>query len=68
MMNQDDVTKGNIKEHNPNWLETPDYRYRILAVGGLVFGKTNSFFFLISQQPDIDKIYLYTKDPYEAKY
>ena len=23
---------------------------------------------LINNQPDIDKIYLYTKDPYEAKY
>ena len=30
--------------------------------------KTNSLFNLIIQQPDIDKIYLYTKDPYEAKY
>ena len=26
------------------------------------------FFNLISQQPDIDKIYLHAKDPYEAKY
>ena len=25
-------------------------------------------FNLISHQPDIDKIYLYAKDPYEAKY
>ena len=25
-------------------------------------------FNLINQQPDIDKIYLYAKDPYEAKY
>ena len=32
------------------------------------FGKTNSLFNLINHQPDIDKIYLYTKDPYEAKY
>ena len=23
---------------------------------------------LINKQPDIDEIYLYTKDPYEAKY
>ena len=30
--------------------------------------KTNSLFNLISWQPDIDKIYLYAKDPYEAKY
>ena len=27
-----------------------------------------SLFNLINHQPDIDKIYLYAKDPYEAKY
>ena len=26
------------------------------------------YLILISHQPDIDKIYLYAKDPYEAKY
>ena len=31
-------------------------------------GKTNSLFNLINQQADIDKIYLYAKDPWEAKY
>ena len=30
--------------------------------------KTNSLFDLITQQPDIDKTYLYAKDPCEAKY
>ena len=30
--------------------------------------KKKSIFNLISHQPDIDKIYLYVKDPYEAKY
>ena len=42
--------------------------YRILIVGGSGSGKTSSLFNIISQQPDVDKIYLYTKDPYEAKY
>ena len=37
-------------------------------IGGSGSGKTNSLFNLINQQPDIDKIYLYAKDPYEAKY
>ena len=32
------------------------------------FGETNSLLKLISQQPDIDKIYLYAEDPYEATY
>ena len=30
--------------------------------------KINSLFNLINQQPDTDKICLYAKDPYEAKY
>ena len=30
--------------------------------------KTNSLSCLISHQPDIDKIYLCAKDPYEARY
>ena len=40
----------------------------MLINGGSGSGKRNSFFNLISQQPDIDKIYLHAKDPYEAKY
>ena len=31
-------------------------------------GKTNALFNLINQQPDINKILLYAKNPYEAKY
>ena len=31
-------------------------------------GKANALLNLINNQPDIDKIYLYAKDPYEAKY
>ena len=30
--------------------------------------KTNALLNLINNQPDIDKMYLYAKDPYEAKY
>ena len=44
------------------------YSYRILIVSGSGSGKTNALFHLINNQPDIDKIYLYAKDPYEAKY
>ena len=44
------------------------HRRRILIIGGSGSGKTNSLFNLISHQPDIDKKFLYAKDPYEAKY
>ena len=67
MINFDDVTKENIKEYNLNWLQIPDHPYRILIIGSYRSGKTNSLFNLISHQPDIDKIYLYAIDPYEAK-
>ena len=62
------VVKENIKEHNPNCPQIPDHPYRILILGGSRSGKTNSLFNLINQQPDIDNIYLYAKDSYEAKY
>ena len=62
MINFVDVTKERIKEHNPNWPQTTDHPYRILIIGDSGSGKTNSFFNLINQQPDIDKSYLYAKD------
>ena len=58
MINFDDVIKENIKQHNPNWSQHHYYPYRILIIGGSRY----------CQQPDIDKIYLYAKDPYESKY
>ena len=68
MIDFNDVTKENIKEHNPNWPQIPDHPYRILIIRGAGSGKTNSLFNLINWRPDIDKIYLYVKDPYEVKY
>ena len=68
MFNFDYITKGDIKEHNPNWPEIPDHPYRILIVGGSGSGKTNALFNLINNERDADKIYLYTKDPNEVKY
>ena len=41
---------------------------RSFIIGGSGSGKTNVLLNLIENQPDIDKIYLYVKDPYEAKY
>ena len=48
MINFDDVTKENIKERNPNWLQILDHPYRILIIRGSGSGKTNSLFNLIS--------------------
>ena len=56
-------------KHNPNWLYIPDHPYRILIIGRLGSGKTNVLLNLIKKQgPDIDKIYLYVKDPFKSKY
>ena len=40
----------------------------MLIIGGSGSGKTNLLLNLVENQPDIDQIYLYTKDPYQAKY
>ena len=39
-----------------------------IKIGGSGSVKTNLLLNLIKNQPDIDKMYLYAKDPYEAKY
>ena len=67
MIDFDDVKKENIKEHNPSWPHIPDQPYRILIIRASGSGKTSSLFNIVSHQPDIDKIYLYAKDPCEAK-
>ena len=54
----DDVTKENIKEHNPNWPQIPDHPCKILKIGGFGSGKTYSLFNLINQRLFIDNIYL----------
>ena len=46
----------------------PDHLYRTLIVGDYGSGKTNALLNLISQQPGIDKICLYAKDPHKPRY
>ena len=41
MINFDNVTKENLKEHNPIWLQIPDHLYRIFRIAGSESGKTN---------------------------
>ena len=52
-------------KHHPNWLCIPDHSYRILIIGGSGAEKTNMLLnFIKTQRPDIDKNYLYVKDPF----
>ena len=68
MTNFDEYTNENRIKHNLNWPYIPDHPYRILIIGGSGSGKTTALLNLIHNQSDIDKIYLYVKDPYEDKY
>ena len=58
----------NYVNENKHWPYVPDHPYRILIIGGSGSGKTNLLLNLIENQPDIDEIYLYAKDPYKSKY
>ena len=68
MINFDDYVNENKAEHKKNRPYIADNPYRILIIGGSGSGKTDALLNLIENQPNIDKINLYAKDPYEAKY
>ena len=68
MINFDDYSNENKTKHNSKWPYIPDHSYRILFVGGSGLEKTNTLMNLINNQPDIDIIYLYAKDPYISIY
>ena len=55
----------NEREHNLKWPYILDHPYRILMIGSSWSGKTNALSNLTNKQPDIDKIYLYSIDPYD---
>ena len=63
-----DHTNENKTQHNMKWPYIPDHPYRILIIGGSGSGKIYALLNSINNQPDIDKIYLYVKDPYEPKH
>ena len=66
MKNYDQLVEINL---NPNQAYIHDHSYRILIIGGSGSGKTNMLLNVIkNQRIDIDKIYLYVKDPFESKY
>ena len=63
MKNYDQSVEMN---HDLNWPYIPDHPYKILTTGGSESTTTNMLLNLIkNQQPDIDKICLYAKDPLE---
>ena len=69
MINFDNYVNENKTKHNKNWPYIRDHPYRILIVAGSGSGKTDALLWNEKEkEPDIDKIYLYAKDPYEAKY
>ena len=68
MINFDDYTNKDKTHDNLKLPYIPDHLNRILIIGGSGSGKTYALLNLVNNQPDIDKIYLYAKDSYEAKY
>ena len=68
MINLDDFTNANKPKHNSNWYQILSYIYKVFIMGDSESGKTNALLNLIYRQPDIEKIYLYAKDPYKAIY
>ena len=68
MISFDNYANENKTKHNKYWPYIPDHPYKILIIGSSGSGKTNLLLDLIENQPDIDKICLYAKDPYESKY
>ena len=67
MINFHDYANENKAKHNLKWPYIPDHPYGILIIEDSGSGKTNALLSSINNQPDIDKIYLYAKDPYEVK-
>lgn len=63
MINFDNASGENIQEHNPNWRQILFHPNIILIVGGSGSVKRNTMLNLVyTQQPVIEKVYLYVKD------
>ena len=64
MLNLDNIVSNKKKSS----LEHNDWPFRMLIIGPLGSGKTNTLLHLINNLHPIDKIYLYAKDLYKPKY
>ena len=56
IINFDDVSNPNKKEHNPKWPYIPDHPYKRLITGGSGSIKQMHCFNLIDYQNDIDNL------------
>ena len=68
MINSHDYTNENKTEQNLKQPYIPDHPYIILIIGGCGSGKTIALLNSMNSQRDIDKIYVYAKDPHDAKH
>ena len=64
MINFDDSSNENKTQDNQKWPYIPDHPYKTLILRGSGSGKANALLNLINNQPDIYKIYLYSKCQY----
>ena len=60
----DYITREEIKKHNPNWPQTSIKNIH----SWMAWIRKNALFNLIGRKSDVNKIYLYAKNLYEAKY
>ena len=70
MVNLDDITNTNDKDHNKKWPYITDHSYKMLIIEGSGSGKSNALINLIKGQYSdslIDKIYLHAKNLSESK-
>ena len=62
MIKFENLLRLNPITHDLRWSYIPDHPYRTLIVRNSGPGRTTVLLNLISNHPDIDKIYLYAKD------